>query len=147
MTKTLPPATVLTVEREIAAMPVEIGIGLDSRGRERWRVVGDVEGFDPSLRQGWAVRGGVVTHNHVGGDHCVTPSVGDIQFGAYYRLAQIRAVGIENGVVTVGIIYRPRNISEAQWNDAFNRFAALPWCERIAAAWASLGVAFERVSG
>lgn len=141
-------AVVLSAERDIAALPYEVGIGYDRSGRERWRFVGTEDG--QAAMPEWmprSIRGGVFSHNHVGEDHCVNLSVDDVQFGAYYRLSEIRAVGIENGVVTVGIIYRPRNISEAQWNDAFERFAALPWCERIAAAWASLGVAFERVSG
>jgi hypothetical protein len=140
-------AAVLTVEREIAQSPVEIGVGFTARGVERWRFIGTADGLDMPEWMPRSIRGGVFTHNHPGEGHCVSPSVDDAQFGAWYHLAQVRAVGYEAGTVYVAILYSPRWIDAAQYNAAFDREAWRDWCNRIAATWADLGISFERVSG
>lgn len=140
-------AVVLSAGYTIATSPVEIGIGYDARGRERWRFTGTEDGQE--TMPDWmprSIRGGTFTHNHVGEDHCVDLSVDDVQFGAYYHLAEIRAVGYEAGRVYVAIIEHPRWITTDQYNAAWNREAGKDWCTRGAAAWAALGVVFERVS-
>jgi hypothetical protein len=140
-------ATILTVEREIAALPYEVGVGFTQRGIERWRFIGTADGLDMPEWMPRSIRNGVFTHNHPGEGRCVSPSVDDAQFGAWYHLAEVRAVGYEAGTVYVAIIYSPRWITTAQYNAAFNREAWRAWCDRITATWADLGIRFERISG
>lgn len=140
-------SSVLTVEREIAQSPVEIGVGFTSRGVERWRFMGTADGLDMPEWMPRSIRGGVFTHNHPGEGQCVTLSVDDVQFGAWYHLAQVRAVGYENGAVYVAIVAAPHWITAQQYNAAFDREGYRSWCERIAATWADLGISFERISG
>lgn len=140
-------ALVLTAEREIAALPYEVQIGYDVRGRERWRFTSDADGrIEMPEWMPRSIHNGTFTHNHPGQGACVNLSVDDVQFAAWYGLREIRAVGYEAGHIYVAIIDAPHWITAAQWNSVFDRERYRGWCAAISAAWADLGIAFVRIA-
>lgn len=97
---------ILPVERQIAACGIEVGIGFDKHGRERWRVAGDEWSVMSTGQQDNEIVNGTFTHNHM--DYCsLTPE--DVDYCASIG-AECRAVFIRQKRLGVAIIHHAHTV-------------------------------------
>ena len=83
------PELLLSVERQIAGAPVEVGFAFDADGNVLVRRVGKVDVLRFSGEDMQAMQGHTMTHNHPGRGFF---SVADIEFACTVDLSEIRAV-------------------------------------------------------
>lgn len=133
---------IFAVEREIAALPYEAGIGYDRHGKIIWRVKGDENSYAPTSDEDLATYQGGQTHNHPGEGACVTLSIDDVAGTTHLRLAWIRAVSVDHrGVVHAAVIFQPWRLATfdpAIVRKAFARHEWRGWCQSFEYAWREL---------
>ncbi len=106
-------ATLLAIERQLAALPMEVCVVLNAEGQEVLRVQGNDSSVAFTQQQVAQAHGGYMTHNHPAGTGF---SWRDVRTAHYLNLLQIRAVSNLKPPV-VHVITRPAdgwNIQECE---------------------------------